>query len=355
MIMIEVDGSSGEGGGQILRTAVALSSVLGIEVRITKIRAGRSTPGIRAQHLAGVKVAAEICGGLVKGGEVGSGTLEYTPGKPRSGRFSFDVGTAGSVTLILQTVMPILSFADGNVELRLIGGTDVKWSPPVDYLRLVTLPILSRMGFKGDLKLVRRGYYPKGGGEVEFSSLRVERLGPVNGTGSGVARDIDLFSYSTGLPRHVAERIASAAGTVISDAGLPAPSVTLEVSTAEHSPSAGCGVVLCSNKDHGALVGADCLGERGKPAEEVGTEAGRELVEELGSGMFLDRHMGDMVVPYMALADGVSEVSISRLTEHTLTNVKVAEELGGVRFEVNGKVGESGSLRVKGLGFSSSK
>ena len=104
MTMIEVDGSSGEGGGQILRTAVALSSVLGIEVRITKIRAGRSTPGIRAQHLAGVQVAAEICGGVVKGAEVGSTTLEYTPGKPKSGRFSFDVGTAGSVTLILQTV-----------------------------------------------------------------------------------------------------------------------------------------------------------------------------------------------------------------------------------------------------------
>ena len=353
--MIEVDGSSGEGGGQILRTAVALSSVLGIEVRITKIRAGRSTPGIRAQHLAGVKVAAEICGGIVKGAEVGSTTLEYTPGEPKSGRFSFDVGTAGSVTLILQTVMPILSFAGGNVELHLIGGTDVKWSPPIDYLRLVTLPILSQMGFKGNLKLVRRGYYPNGGGEVEFSSSHVERLGPVNGTSSGTARDMNLLSFSTGLPRHVAERIASSAGTVISDAGLPAPRVTLEVSTAEHSPSAGCGVVLCSNTDHGALVGADCLGERGKPAEEVGTEAGRRLVEELGSGMFLDRHMGDMVVPYMALADGVSEVSISRLTEHTLTNVKVAEELGGVRFEVNGKVGEPGSLRVKGLGFSSSK
>src|SRR2546426_11931541 len=142
--MIEVDGSSGEGGGQILRTAVALSSVLGIEVRITKIRAGRSTPGIRAQHLAGVQVAAEICGGAVRGAEVGSTTLEYTPGKPKSRRFSFDVGTAGSGTLVLQTVIPILSFADGKGELRLIGGDDVKWCPPVDYLRPVTLPIVLR-------------------------------------------------------------------------------------------------------------------------------------------------------------------------------------------------------------------
>src|SRR2546426_4005011 len=140
--MIEVDGSSGEGGGQILRTAVALSSVLGIEVRITKIRAGRSTPGIRAQHLAGVKVAAEICGGIVKGAEVGSTTLEYTPGEPKSGRFSFDVGTAGRVTLILQTVMPVLSFAGGNVGVSFIGWADVQRRPPLQYLRLLRLPIL---------------------------------------------------------------------------------------------------------------------------------------------------------------------------------------------------------------------
>src|SRR5262245_61163364 len=135
--MIEVDGSLGEGGGQILRTSIALASVLGKEVRISKIRAGRSSPGIKAQHLAGVMAAAEICRGKVRGAEVGSSYIEYTPGKPSGGRFSFDVGTAGSVTLVLQTLMPILAFADGPVELRLTGGTDVRWSPPIDYLRLV--------------------------------------------------------------------------------------------------------------------------------------------------------------------------------------------------------------------------
>src|SRR5215475_8286475 len=128
--MIEVDGSQGEGGGQILRTSIALASVLGESVSISKIRAGRSTPGIKAQHLAGVTAAAQICKGELQGAQVGSNHLEYKPGKARGGRFSFDVGTAGSVTLVLQTLMPILAFADGPVELRLTGGTDVKWSPP---------------------------------------------------------------------------------------------------------------------------------------------------------------------------------------------------------------------------------
>src|SRR5215467_9553172 len=146
-IMIEVDGSSGEGGGQILRTSMALASVLGKDVRITRIRAGRSTPGLRPQHFAGVRAAAEICAGEVVGAEVGSETLEYRPGRLKNGRFDFDVGTAGSVTLVLQMLMPILPFGGGSYVIRLTGGTDVKWSPPVDYLRLITLPVLRRMGF----------------------------------------------------------------------------------------------------------------------------------------------------------------------------------------------------------------
>src|SRR5207245_1899808 len=159
-------------------------------------------------------------------------------GKLRSGNFRFDVGTAGSVTLVLQTLMPILAFAPGGVHLEITGGTDVKWSPPIDYLRLVTLPILRKISYHGDLEIVRRGHYPK-----------------------------------------------------------------------------------CET------LGSDARGERGRPAEEVGSTAGKILVEEVQSGAWLDRHMGDMIVPYLVLAEGASEVSISRVTQHTRTNVKVAQWL----------------------------
>src|SRR5712692_3495853 len=161
--MIDVDGTLGEGGGQILRTAVALASVLGKQIRVFNIRAGRSKPGIMAQHLTGVTAAAQICKASTDGAEVGSNELVYRPARSKGGRYRFDVGTAGSVTLVLQTLMPFLAFAQEPVEVQLIGGTDVKWSPPVDYLQRVMLPILRRMGYNGDLKVIRRGHYPRGG------------------------------------------------------------------------------------------------------------------------------------------------------------------------------------------------
>ena len=348
--MIEVDGGSGEGGGQILRTAVALASVLGIDLSVKNIRAGRSSPGLQAQHLAGVRAASEICAATVKGAEIGSVNLEYRPSKPRGGRYSLDVGTAGSVTLVLQTLMPILAFAGGDADLDLTGGTDVRWSPPIDYLRLVALPVLSWMGYDGTLKLERRGYYPKGGGKIQFSSSPIGKLTPVNRTSPGRIIETEVLSYSTGLPGHVVERIASVAKELISTDGFPTPKVTLETKNPEEGPSTGCGVVLYGKTDRGALIGADGLGERGKPAEVVGAEAGKKMVEELRSGMFLDRHMGDMIVPYMALADGVSEVSVSQLTGHTLTNISVAESLAGVHFDIRGNLGGPGILRVKGCG-----
>src|SRR5207253_2065855 len=155
--MIEIDGSFGEGGGQVLRTAVALATVLSKEINVFNIRSGRAEPGIRPQHMTGVKAAAELCSANLQGLEVGATEFVFKPGKLRTGNFRFDVGTAGSVTLVLQTLMPILAFAPGPVQLEITGGTDVKWSPPIDYVRLVTLPILKKIGYRGHLETVRWG------------------------------------------------------------------------------------------------------------------------------------------------------------------------------------------------------
>src|SRR5256712_9636487 len=177
--MIEIDGSFGEGGGQVLRTAVALAAVLSKEIHVFNIRAGRAEPGIRPQHMTGVKAANELCSGDLEGLGVGSTEFVFKPGKLRAGAFKYDVGTAGSVTLVLQTLMPILAFAPGGVQLEITGGTDVKWSPPIDYLRLVTLPIIRKIGCLGDLEIVRRGHYPKGGGLVRFSTQGPSTLRPM--------------------------------------------------------------------------------------------------------------------------------------------------------------------------------
>src|SRR3989441_10997734 len=145
--MIEIDGSMGEGGGQVLRTSLALAGVLGREVRIFNIRAGRAEPGLKAQHLTGAKAVAHICGASSKGLKIGSTEFIFSPGAVKAGSFRFDVGTAGSTTLVLQTLMPLLPFSPGTVELEITGGTDLKWSPPIDYTRLVNRPLPERMGF----------------------------------------------------------------------------------------------------------------------------------------------------------------------------------------------------------------
>src|SRR6267143_1943877 len=227
--MIEVDGSFGEGGGQVLRTAVALAAVLSKEIRVFNIRAGRSEPGIRPQHMAGVKAAAELCSGNLPGLEIGATEFVFKPGKLRAGTFRFDVGTAGSVTLVLQTLMPILAFAPGPVKLEIMGGTDVKWSPPIDYVRLVTLPILRKIGYQGDLELVRRGHYPKGGGLVKFSTGGPSKLQPLIREKSGSVSKIYGISHAVALPRHVADRQAAAARKNLEEAKLPSSSIDIEV------------------------------------------------------------------------------------------------------------------------------
>jgi len=349
--MIEIDGSMGEGGGQVLRTSLALAAILRREVRIFNIRAGRAEPGLKAQHLTSVRAVTEICGASSKGLQVGSTEFIFSPGVLKAGSFRFDVGTAGSITLVLQTLMPMLPFTPGTVELEITGGTDVKWSPPIDYLRLVTLPLLERMSVHASILVLRRGHYPRGGGAVRITATPVSVLKNIVGKEGGDVIAITGVSHSVKLPIRVAERQASAVTRVIERKSFPRPKIEIDASENNTHLGPGSGIVLCATTSKGGVLGADSLGERGRPAEVVGEDAAKKLLEELGSGAFLDRHMGDMIVPYAALAEGVSDVSLSQVTLHTVTNVKVAEQAAGVQFYPLPKVGMPGRLRVSGLGL----
>jgi RNA 3'-terminal phosphate cyclase (ATP) len=248
--------------------------------------------------------------------------------------------------------MPILAFAPGEVQLEIASGTDVKWSPPVDYLRLVTLPVLKKIGYRGHLEVVRRGHYPRGGGLVKFSSEGASKLGAMLHEKPGSISKIYGISHAVALPRHVAERQAAAARKILEEAKLTPLSIDVEVLDDRRQLSPGSGIVLSAETQNGIILGSDALGERGRPAEEVGSTAGRILVEEAKSEAMLDRHMGDMIIPYLALAEGTSEVSVSRVTQHTRTNVKVAEWFIGGRLNLEGELDHPGKLRVEGLGLS---
>jgi len=348
--MIEIQGDMLEGGGQIIRTSVSLAALTGDEVHITKIRYKRPNPGLQAQHVTAVRAIASLCDAQTEGLTQGSTELVFKPNGHKSGKFKFDVGTAGSIPLVLQALMPCIAFAPNHLELEITGGTDVKWSPPIDYVRLVTLPTLHIMGYEINLTVNRRGHYPKGGGNVTVSSTPPRRLRSITLIKRDQLTSIQGVSHSVKLPSHVAQRQADAAKQILIKAGYNEPSVDVESYVSDDPYTGpGSGITLVAIYANSSVIGADGLGERGKLAEQVGEEAARRLIEELNSQASVDRHMGDMIIPYMAVADGHSEISISQITTHALTNIHIAEIILKVKFQVNGNVGQAGRISVDGL------
>ncbi len=329
---LTIDGSQGEGGGQILRSSIALSALFLRPIRVVSIRAKRRNPGLQPQHIAAVKAVASLCAAETTGLVIGSPQIEFFPQRIEGGKFSLDVGTAGAVTLILQTLFIAGSGTDSPIEIQLTGGTDVPWSPPLDYVDLVTLFILRRFGYEASLHLIKRGFYPRGGGRVEarISPSRIDRIELAT---RGEIRKVLGISYAEErLSRgRVAERQREAASDVL---GKRFPGTELQIEVEYSSSfSLGSGVVLVAEAEFSRL-GSSSLGEKGKRAETVGEEAAQVLCEELSSEAALDSHMADQVVPYLAISGG--RVSISRVTQHTITNLEVMRFFG-LRVEQEGR------------------
>ncbi|MGD9962281.1 MAG: RNA 3'-terminal phosphate cyclase [Thermoplasmata archaeon] len=329
--MIEIDGAHGEGGGQVLRTAVSLSAVLQEPVRVTDIRAKRPNPGLAAQHVAAIGAVAELCDAEVEGVHVGSREMTFLPGTLAGGDFELDIGTAGSTSLVLQACLLPATFSKAPVTLALRGGTDTKWSPPIDFMRLVHIPIIRRIGASCDIDVVRRGFYPEGGGEV------VARVDPCP-----VVRGVDLaqrgelvrisgVTYAQNLPEHVVSRMKHAALKTLVDHGR----VKVD-SDLRSGSSTGAGIVLAAEYE-GAILGASALGQRGVRAETLGENCAADLAETMRSGATVDEHMLDQIVPYMALAEGESTVLAEELTGHAETNIWVVDRFLGQRFATEKK------------------
>jgi RNA 3'-terminal phosphate cyclase (ATP) len=346
MEAVAIDGSYGEGGGQILRTALALSSLLLRPVEIHNIRAKRRNPGLQHQHLTAVRAAAALTDADVGGAEIGSTRLTFSPRGRKCGEFSFDIGTAGSVGLVIQTVLPVLLFSRCRSKAVIRGGTDVPMAPPVDYIANVMFRLLAHMGARASIRLIKRGHYPRGGGLVELVVEPAGRLAPVSWRERGNITRIAGISHAVNLPRHVAERQAKAAEEALRGLGAP---VEIAVEHRQDGLGPGSGVVLWAETDGGLVLGADALGERGKPAEAVGREAAEKLLREIASGAALDAHMGDMIMLYMALAEGPSEVAVSEITSHSRTNAYVIERFLPVKFSLGG--GRPATISVTGIGL----
>jgi RNA 3'-terminal phosphate cyclase (ATP) len=343
--MLEIDGSYGEGGGQILRTALSLSCLTGSPFRISNIRQGRHRPGLMPQHLAAVRAAQAITGAALQGAEPGSTTLDFTPHALRGGEYSFDIGTAGSVTLVLQTlVLPLLQ-ADRPSRVTLTGGTHVPASPSFHYLQQVFAPMLHRLGGRLRVSIHAYGFYPRGGGRICAEILPARELQPLSiGTSEGLHRILGSSGVCN-LPQGIAERQRTAALAMLDDT-LGDSRVTAEIDCLSAQGS-GQGTFLFLRADSADLrAGFTALGARGKRAEAVGTEAAEELCRHQSSGAELDPHLADQLVPYLALCRRESTFTTSCITSHLLSNLWVVGCFMPMRFTVEGDEGQAGRVSI---------
>jgi RNA 3'-phosphate cyclase len=339
--MLEIDGSYGEGGGQMMRSAVAFSCLTRTPFRMINIRAGREKPGLKAQHVHVLKAAMKFAGATVAGAKEGSAVVDFDPGRPRGGTFEIDIGTAGSITLVMQTLLPALLFAGGRSVVTVRGGTDVAMSPPFDYFREVIVPHAAPFADELAVDMRRRGFYPKGGGEVRllvrpkhhgtFEEIRAavrRSLPPIDLTRAASAESIDVYSvaHDSLEPNGVVERQAAGAMNAIKHARLRAHK---EYARAF---SIGTAVTVVARFAHGA-IGGDALGERGKRAEDVGREAAEMLKAALDTGAPVDEHLADHLVPWLALRGG--SFRASALSEHTKTNCWLVERFIGPSFTID--------------------
>ena len=337
--MIEINGSHGEGGGALLRISTALSALTSNPIHITNIRANRPKTGLMPQHLNAVKAVASLSAARVDGLEIGSRELFFYPEEIKGGNYNIDIKTAGSITLVLQAFMIPAGFAESPVNIKIRGGTDVRWSPPVNYLQHVTLPILKSMGYDADLDIICRGHYPRGGGIVNV------KINPVKKLKSASFDDLKInkikgISHAVKLPEHVAVRQAESAEKVLQANGFNAE---IEIENSDNALGPGSGIVLWTEGN--TRVGGSSIGERGVRAEKVGEKAAEELLYHISQGAAVDKYIGDQIIPYMAMA-GKSSVKTAELTLHAVTNIFVTEKIMGKKFDVDGEVGEIATIWI---------
>ncbi len=332
---LTLDGSAGEGGGQILRTGLALSMVTGRPLHITRIRAGRAKPGLMRQHLACVQAAVAVCGGQADGAELGSQTLLFTPGAVQAGDYRFQIATAGSCLLVLQTALPALMLASGESRVQLSGGTHNPMAPPFDFLERSFAPLVRRLGVGLDLRLQRRGFYPAGGGElVARITPSAQPLAPVDVMERGLLNNAWGEALVPGLARNIATRELEALGQRMG--------WTFEAGQLRQPPTRqneGPGNALIATLEYEHVTEVFCqLGERSLSAEQVA----RRLVDEVRayqrSSGALGPHLADQWMLPLALAvwrsGRAAHYTCSEVTQHTATNAQTIALGLPVRVEI---------------------
>jgi RNA 3'-terminal phosphate cyclase (ATP) len=350
---VAIDGSEGEGGGQILRNAISYANILHRNLTVHGIRAGRSKPGLKAQHVTGLRLACQVSGGQLTGDQLDSLEISYQSSPPTATaddnrdpperHLTGDIGTAGSICLLLQAALPCALLGSASpCQLILKGGTNATMAPQMDYWEQVFLPtLMDQCRLDPDqvrATVIRRGYFPKGGGEVHVRIQPCRRpLRPIQLTDRGEVCEIRIRAFHAGrLPRHLAQTMADAAHKYLQQriTTKPAPNYNVQVVMEHQAVGSGLGILIVAKTTTGCLLAGSSLSAPKKVAGQVGIEAATELYATLQDGGCVDEWLQDQLIIFMALAQGSSEMLTGSFTLHTQTAIWIAEEMSGVKFEV---------------------
>ncbi|XP_053676122.1 RNA 3'-terminal phosphate cyclase [Anopheles nili] len=351
--LFDIDGSVLEGGGQILRMALCFSVLTKTPVRIRNIRQGRKKPGLAAQHLAGVELMRDICQGKVHNAALGSTDIDFYPGHIGHGRFVGHVQTAGSVSLLLQVALPVAIFSSNKITLDLRGGTNAAMAPQIDFLTEIFRPNMERFGATFDFDLMRRGYFPSGGGHCIVEVKPVQSLRPIVLTEVGMVQRFFGWSFVAGvLPIKIAHEMASGAKTVLNQICNTRADIEVYKESIDMAPEGNCsGIILGCETSSGAIIGGSALGEAKKRNSQSGEMAAQEIQSALVAGACVDRHVQDMMIILMALADGQSRIRTEQLTLHTKTAIYVTELMTKAKFNIIEENGRNVIIECNGIGL----
>jgi len=348
--MIEIDGSAKSGSGTLLRYGISLAALLVEELHMWGIRAGRDKPGLRHQHRQAVLACRDLSRGVVWGVDLGSMEIRYKPGREiRGGRYRWDIGTGGSTTMLAMTLLPLACFAREPSVFDISGGTFQDFAPSAYYTKHVLLPILCKMGIKADLELKRPGYAEQGGGLIKVSVEPLAgKIKPIRLVSCVGVREIRGTAICSHLEQaRVSDRMAKECHRTLRQNGYDVTIETIYDASASHEGAA----LAIWTQTEACIFGSDRAGKKGRRAESIGSYVANNLVQDIESGATVDRFLADQLIIYAALADGVTEYVIPRMTDHIEANLWLIEHiLGrlGAGVEVIGN-----RIRIKGVGYSS--